>query len=163
MALKRLDQHYRIPTVGTLATRLKGISEMPRIDLDLSDVKDFAPIPDDTYPATINEISEVKQGPKSKYVTATFEINDGEFAGRKLFRNYPISGAGAGFFTEMVNKATGVELSPGELTSYDTDDLIGAHLQIVVKGEEYPEGSGEFRPQVDKILVAVGKKKPAKK
>jgi hypothetical protein len=134
--------------------KLKGISEMPRVDLDLTDVKEFAPIEDGPYPASVAEVSEVKTGPKSKYLTVTFEITDGEFVGRKLFRNYPISGAGAGFFTGMIQKATGVELTPGEMASYDTDDLLGARCTIVVKNEEYPEGSGDFRPQVDKVLSA---------
>jgi len=125
---------------------------MPRLEIDTTEATSFEPIPDDQYEAQVLEVSEVKKGPKAMYVAVTFEITDGEYANRRLWRNYTIEGKGVSFFTELWRKATGEELEIGEAgLSVDTDDLVGKRIVVITEQEEYEE---QVRAQVKKILVA---------
>lgn len=129
---------------------------MPRVNLSVKEAQSFAPIPDGTYPAEVTDFSDVQQGPKSSYITAELTINDGEHSGRKMFTNLPLEGKGAGITANFIAKCTGNEVEVGEDAEdldFDTDDLIGSQVQIVIKNEEYPEGSGDFRPNVKRVLA----------
>jgi hypothetical protein len=126
---------------------------MPRLNLDLSEAVSIEPVPDDEYTCKISAVSEVKSGPNSQYVNVEFTVADGEFTGRKIWRNYPISGKGAGFFIELANKAIDAGLEPGDPVDFDTDDLIGASIGVVTKMREYPEGSGKYSNEVDRLLA----------
>lgn len=125
---------------------------MPRLTLDLTEAQVFEPIPEGLYDATISDVSEPQRGPKSAYVRVEFTISDGPHEGRKIWRNYPIEGRGAGFFIDLANKAVGAELSPGDMVDFDTDDLVGAEVRILVSQTEFPEGSGEFRNEVARLV-----------
>ena len=128
---------------------------MPRLDLDLTEAQKFQPIPDNQYEFEITEIGDVKtsQG-GGKYVNVTFTVTDAEdqtFVGRKVFRNFMLTGKGSGFFVELYEKATGEELEIGGLASVDTDDLIGRKIlgQTKIKEQE----GYEPRAELDKILT----------
>lgn len=129
---------------------------MPRLQVDLSEAQSREALPDDTYRCTVFEISDVKEGPKSAYVSIVFAVAEGEFEGRKIYDNRPIEGAGAGLFAEFYSKVTGeeVDVSDMEELDIDTDDLIGLEIAVVTKQEEYPAGSGEFTSKVKKLLRA---------
>lgn len=124
---------------------------MPRLTLDLNDVKDFAPIEDGTpLPTKIAEIGEAKKASTGGYyVDVTFEVIDGEFLGRKLWKNYMLTGKGAGFTRQLYKAATGTDLEPGSSVDIDTDDLLGAHVTVIVENEDY---NGEPRPRPGKVL-----------
>lgn len=125
---------------------------MPRINLDASDVQSFEQISGGTYEAKIAEVQAVKQGEKAQYVPVVFEITDGEHMGRKLWRNYTIEGPGLGFFIRDVNKILGPgTLEAGEITEFDTDDLLEAPCRIVVEEDEY---NGEPTNNVTRVLTA---------
>ena len=129
---------------------------MPELTLNLSEAESLKPIPDGTYPAIVKGFSDVQAGPKAKYISAILEISEGDFEGRKFYNNLPIEGKGAGIFVDFINKVTGSEydVDDHEALEVDTDDLIGAPCGIVLKQEEYPEGSGDFRSQVKRVLRA---------
>ena len=133
---------------------------MPRLTIDVSEAQSFDPVEDDLYLCEITAISEVKQGQKARYLTAEMTIEHGmqteeAFAGRKLFTNLPIEGAGAGIFTSFWERATGEELDlEDDELDIDTDDLVGEKIAVQTKQEEYPPNSGEFRSQVKKVLSA---------
>ncbi len=132
-----------------------------KLKLNLSEARSFKPVPDDTYPAKISQVKDVQKGPKASYVPIEFEITEGEFAGRKFYQNYMVDGAAAGMFVEFINKVLGTDHDVDELEDLDLDpnDLIGAACAIVLKQEEYPEGSGEMRSQIKKVLSAGAAKK----
>lgn len=129
---------------------------MPRLQVDLSEAQSRQALPDDTYDCKVFEISAPKKGPKSSYVQVIFEVADGEFAGRKIYDNRPVTGEGAGMFAELYSKLTGEEVDVDEMDSLDidTDDLVGLDIGVVTKQEEYPAGSGEYTSKVSKLLRA---------
>jgi hypothetical protein len=124
---------------------------MPKLTIDTTEAKSFEPLPDDQYECQILEVGEVKQGPKAQYVSVTFEVTDGEYSGRRIWRNYTIEGKGVSFFTELWAKATGEALEIGEAgLDVDTDDLVGKPIKVLTEQEEYEE---TIRPQVKKIYA----------
>lgn len=140
----------RCAIVAHLLTEIERKITMPKLTIDATEAKSFEPLPDDQYECTILEVGEVKSGPKARYVPITFEVSDGDYASRRLWRNFVIEGPGAGFFTDLWHKATGEELELGEMNDVDTDDLIGKSVICITKQEEY---EGNVRSQVDKILA----------
>lgn len=129
---------------------------MPTLNLNLSEAQSLKPIPEDTYPAEVVEIGKVEEGPKSNYVPVKVRINAGEHEGRTFFVNLPIDGKGAGIFVDFYNKVCGTDHDVDDLEelAIDTDDMMGQELRIVIKNEEYPEGSGEIRSGVARTLKA---------
>lgn len=131
---------------------------MPELNINLSEAVEFAELEDGTYPCTVTAISEVKQGAKSSYITAEMSVNEGEErAGARCWQNLPVDGKGAGIFINFINAALGTEYAVSDLRdegfSLDTDDLIGCEVNVVIKQHEYPEGSGEMKAQVHKVLA----------
>lgn len=129
---------------------------MPRLKVDTREAMSLKPLPDDTYQCKVLEISDPKKGDKSNYVEVIFEVVDGDHIGAKIFQNMPITGKGAGIFVDFVNKVTGSEYDVDELDDIDvdTDDLIGQEIGVVTVQKEYPEGSGEFRHNVKRLVAA---------
>lgn len=129
---------------------------MPRLNIDLSEAQSQKPIPEDTYLCNVGEISDPQTGPKSTYVMVTYVVAEGEHEGRQLFQNMPITGKGAGIFADFYSKVTGEEIDVDDLDDLDvdTDDLVGQQIGVVAGQKEYPEGSGEFRNEVKKLVAA---------
>ena len=67
-----------------------------------------------------------------------------------------IDGKAAGMFINFINAVTGSDHDVDDLDDLDidTDDLIGGICNIVNKQKEYPEGSGEFKDEVKKVMAA---------
>lgn len=140
---------------------------MPRVQLNVQDAQSMAPVPDGVYPAKVIDFDGPTKGPKSTYLTAVCEISDGDHAGRKLFNNLPLDGKGAGITARFLSKCRPndpeIEVGEGkEDLDFDTDDYLDCEIQIVVKNEEYPEGSGEMQPKISRVL-AVGEDPKAKR
>lgn len=129
---------------------------MPRLSVNLSEAQSREALPEGMYECEVYAISEPKDGPNSRYVEAVFAVNEGEFIGRKFYRNCPITGKGAGIFADFWEKATGEELEIGVDGDFDvdTDDAVGQPVVVVNKPKEYPVGSGEFQNEVTKLLRA---------
>jgi hypothetical protein len=129
---------------------------MPRVSIDLTEAQSRKPIPDGTYSGEIKAFEGPTRGPKSTYLTAIIEIDEGEHKGRKFYHNLPITGAGAGIFADFYSKVTGEEVDVDDLDKMDvdTDDLVGSSVGFTTKQEEYPEGSGEFQSKIVKVLKA---------
>lgn len=128
----------------------------PRLTLDLSEAVSFKPAPDGTYPCEVESISEIQSGPKANYVDVQFSCNDGEQEGHRFFTKLMVNGKAAGMFVNFVNAVSGSDYDVDDLDDLDvdTDDLVGGTCGIVNKQVEYPEGSGEFKDDVKKILPA---------
>jgi len=138
---------------------------MPSLTLNLTEAESLKPIPDGTYPARIQGFGDVTQGPKSKYIPAILEISEGEFEGRKFYNNLPLEGKGAGITIAFINTVTGSDFDVDDLDALDidTDDLIGEECGIILKQEEYPEGSGDMRSQIKRVVPSEAPAKKGKK
>lgn len=129
---------------------------MPRLTLDLSEAVSIKPAEDGTYPCAVKEIGLVQQGAKASFVQVTLVVTDGDEEGHHFFTNLMVNGKAAGMFINFINAVTGSNHEVDDLDDLDidTDDLIGGTCGVVNKQKEYPEGSGEFRDEVKKVLPA---------
>jgi len=127
----------------------------PRLEIDATEVEDFSAIPAGNYPAKVVEIEDIADGPKAQYIPIVFQITDGEFLNRKLWRNYVIEGKGLFGLVDLVNTLLGAgTLEAGSVGELDTDDLLDQPCNILVNEYEYPEDSGEMRNDIKKVLSA---------
>lgn len=126
---------------------------MPQVNLSLTEAESLKPIPEDAYTATVVEVGEVKSGPKAHYVPVKLQISEGEHEGRSFYQNLPIEGKGAGIFISFINTALGLDYDVDDMEelAFDTDELVGAEVNINIKNEEYPEGSGDIRSGIKSV------------
>lgn len=129
---------------------------MPRLTLNLSEAVSLKAAPDGTYICEVEEIGEVTQGAKAAYVPVRLKCTEGDEEGHIFFTNLMIDGKAAGMFINFINAVTGSDHDVDDLDDLDidTDDLIGGICNIVNKQKEYPEGSGEFKDEVKKVMAA---------
>lgn len=126
------------------------------IDLDTTEGKSFETPPAGTYDVMLMDFEADKDsgsivftGDKSKYIRSVFQIINGEYKDQKIWRNYPITGKGTGFFTEFWELATGEKLPVGEedgavMNDLDLSEAIGTQFTAVCTirewdGNEYLE------------------------
>lgn len=128
---------------------------MPKLNLDLREAESRKPLEDDKYRWRVLSISAPKSGPKAKYVEMVAEVSEGEYEGRKVYHNMPISGKGAGIFVDFWNKIMGTEYDVDDLEELDldTDEAVGQEFIGTTKQEEYPEGSGQFNHKLAQIYA----------
>lgn len=134
---------------------------MGRLKVRVNEAQSRKPVPDDTYPATITDLQDEREGPNASYVPVEFTISEGPHAGRKFYSNFMTSGKAAGMFVELINKVLGTSYDVDEMRAsgqeeldVDPNDMIGASVAVVMKQEEYPEGSGEYKSQIKSVLAA---------
>ena len=110
-----------------------------RIQIDTTEAFSFELVEPGPYALKVNAIGDVAEGPNSKYVTVEFEFADPQIAKQagKMWRNYPITGKGAGFFREFWKAATGEDIPLNTQIDVDTDEAIGAMVMGNVTHEEY--------------------------
>lgn len=128
--------------------------------IDMGQAESFDAIPAGTYDASLTDwefvdAADVKSG-KSEYgyVKMEFTIEDGEFEGRKQWRNYSVAPKALGYLKRtLVALGADPEEVSGKL---DTDeimpDLVGNNCRIKVSVGEF---EGEANNSVDRVLAAV--------
>lgn len=125
-----------------------------------SEARDFDPVPSGKYHVKIVEIELKACGPNSKnpgkpmwnVKMAIQEPNP--YAGRNLWSNVMLF-AGAGYSLAQLMKATGYEVSEGQIKVPPADDLIGVDLIVNVvkqvdtyKMEQDPGGDRLYKNEV---------------
>ena len=92
------------------------------------------PLPAGVYLTKITaaEVKESKSS-DSQMIAVTFTVQDGDFANRKLWRNFSLSEKALGFLKELCEKGN-IEFSKEGL---DTEDMLGADLSLQVGQREY--------------------------
>lgn len=118
-----------------------------RVTVDTTEAKSFELAEPGPYEMTVHAIGEPTKGEKSTYVAVEFAFTDPKMdqVCGKVFRNYPITGKGAGFFREFWKATTGVDIPIGTQLDVDLDDAIGRPL-IVDIGHETYEGRSKNVP-----------------
>lgn len=99
----------------------------------------FDPLPAGRYSVTITkcELEPVKSDPSRNKVSIEADVLNDEYVGRKLFWNLPTSAAGAGITKACLEAADVPYDVNGDDMSYDTEDFLGAQLDVEVEIESY--------------------------
>lgn len=88
-------------------------------------------LPEGEYAVRISDVEMKDSKAGNKYLNwsmETFGKDDDRLNGRKIFHTTPIAGKGAGILKAFV-KACGMEAT----NSFDTDELMGRELVVVLK------------------------------
>lgn len=124
---------------------------MPQINIDFTNAPSFELIPEGKYFIEVVEAEPTKSQAGKAMMKLTLEISDGEYAERKLWDNMMLEGDGLGITKRNLQILLG-DVPDGQF-SFDTDDLIGAEAQVLVKHrvwEESKGGDGETRADVSR-------------
>lgn len=102
------------------------------INLDFSNVEDknFDPVPADTYLVKVNNAEETVSQAGNEMINVTFEIAEGEYAGRKIFDNFVLMEKTLWKLKQFL-VAIGIDVS--EAVDLDVEDLIGTACEARVK------------------------------
>lgn len=126
-------------------------SALPTISEDVPEDRPFEAIIKDLTVADNTD----KRG--HEFLKAQLELVDADWKGKIVFDNYiPIPTEeeyAAGGRALEVGVRLGRLFAAAKCDSDDTDDLIGRTVQITVKNEEYPEGSGRKVPRVQDYYI----------
>lgn len=125
--------------------------------IDMGQAEVYEAIPAATYDAALSAWEDVAaedvKGGKGEYgyMKLEFTIEDGEFEGRKQWRNYSYSPKALGYLKKaLINLGADAEDISG---SFDPEevmpDLVGNTCRIVVTEEEY---EGEATNSVKRVL-----------
>lgn len=121
--------------------------------IPMSEATVYAAIEPGTYEAVLDEWEYVEEAASSgnPYVKMTFAISEGEYEGRKLFRNFSAMPDALGYMKRAL-VALGAE-AEAVSQDFDTDDilpdLMGNPCRIVVRKREY---EGEDQNDVSRVL-----------
>lgn len=129
---------------------------MPVLNIDLSAVEEFDPLPVGNYPIVVEkvELRSSKADAESQYLNWSLAITDDEFEGRKLFFMTSLKPK-ALWRLKAVLKALGMVVDTLDLSVDDETNLVlqpeltGLVGLAVVKNEVY---EGRLRDKVDDIL-----------
>ena len=105
----------------------------------------FEPIPDGQYPARIVDCAIDKTKKGDDMLVFTFEVTEGDFAGRKLWDRAVLTENAlwkVKQYAELIGLESGDEI--------DTQDFIGIECLVEVATEEY---NGEPRNQIKNVTA----------
>lgn len=110
---------------------------MPKIAINPTEAQEFEPIENGVYVAKVHTTeTEIKRGPKAEYVPVSFIIAEGRYRGRRLTRNYPISGPGVAFLLQLL-RAIGLYGGGDKPFTLDTKAMHGKTCKIRVFQRDY--------------------------
>ena len=137
---------------------------MPKLPGSLADVSTtFVPMPEGSYSAIIESV-DLGKSSKSKVPMITVEykiIDNEEFKNRKLYDYFTLetkSGepneAGMRSLKKLIIAALGEDRANAD--DFDTDELEGQQVTLVVKQEQYEDEGGDEQVsnRVKKVLAA---------
>lgn len=128
---------------------------MPIINPDTTEAEELGPIEPNTYKAKITEVkSQAAKSSGNPMIVVSLEI---DVAGKPRSRDsyLVITGKGAFGFDQLL-RVTGFseyadKLKAGEKEPFDTDQLVGQELNVVVIPDTY---NGQLRDKVSSFLRA---------
>lgn len=125
---------------------------MRKLTVDTTEAQSFEAVEPGPYPMTVHSISDPQKGPKSTYVEVQFQFDDPGIqkkAGRAR-RNYPITGAGAGFFREFWKATTGEDIPIGTTIDVDLDQALNKPVIAMIENKEY---EGRLQNEVKQVTA----------
>lgn len=124
---------------------------MTRINVHLDDVESgFELFPDGTHLVTIQPSSKLKKSDSGAYIQVIAKCDDGEMEGKMIGWNCSLLPQSLWVLKAML-EALGQEWDED---GFELEDIFEQQLMIDVTSREYPEGSGDYRNQVDRYHAA---------
>ncbi len=121
---------------------------MTKFRVNFSAVEEFTPIPSGVYKLVVTDFEE-REGPSAPYIAFTFEIDEGEYAGRKLWDNISMSPKAAFKVKEFcVAMGENSDNLVGEF-DFDPEAYLGAQCRGLVVQETY---EGKIVNRIDQLL-----------
>jgi len=119
---------------------------MTRINVHLDEIESgFELFPDGTYLVTIQPSSKLKKSESGAYIRVIAKCDEGEMEGKMIGWNCSLLPNALWNLKNML-VAIGQEWDED---GFELEDIFEQQLMIDVSSREYPEGSGEYRNQVD--------------
>lgn len=107
---------------------------------------EFTPVPPGRYQVKIADVElRDTKDKKSQYLSFELEITDGEHKGRKLFTNCSLKERALWNLKRLIEAAN----IPYEDNSFNTEDCLGAVLDVEVEHEQAQDGQGNLRTDGD--------------
>lgn len=122
---------------------------MTKYRVNFSEVEDFEPIPSGVYKLVATDFEE-REGPAAPYIAYTFEVDEGEHSGRKLWTNLSMSPKAA-FKVKEFCIAMGED--PSTLTDdfeFDPEVYLGVQCRALVVQEKF---EGKTNNKIDQFLT----------
>lgn len=128
---------------------------MPLITPDLSQMEDLGNIPAGTYPARIVAVEAKTSDKGNPMIIPSFKVN---VAGKERTRKAYVVVAGPGAYNfDQLLRSVGLDAvadsykTPGPKAPFETEDLVGKTLNVVVEEETY---NGQLRDKVKSFMKA---------
>lgn len=130
---------------------------MPIITPDTSNISEQTPIDAGTYPAKITAVDyKTSKSSGNPMIVPTFEVSvEGKARPRSAY--LVITGEGAYGFDQLLRACGFEEMADkykqkgGEKPDFDTDELIGQELMVVIESDTY---NGQLRDKIKSYLKA---------
>ena len=122
-------------------------------EVDLTNVQSNLAIPDGKYEVVCTEIEQNVSKSGNPMFVWTFQIANGDFAGRELKVFTAITPAAMWKVAETV-QALGVGQT-GEVVKFKRTDVLNKHCGAIIENEEY---NGQTRSQINKVISLKGLK-----
>lgn len=117
---------------------------------DFSEAAESKPVPPGTYSARIKAVEPKESQAGNKYLSWKLELfGSPEVNNRIVFHRTMISGPGAFRLRDLYAAATGKKIADKE--SFDTMDLIGKELKVMLVEQKDQEGNVSQFPEVKAV------------
>lgn len=125
---------------------------MPRVTIDTTEAQSFEAVEPGPYPMTVAtaEVKNSSKGDPMLNIAYTFEDPATAKKAGQVFRNYMLSGKGAGFTREFL-KVFGIDIPVGAQMDFDTDDIVGRHVIVQITNREY---EGRLQNEAQSLVAA---------
>ncbi len=116
---------------------------MVMINVNMDEIKnEFELLPTGIYDLRIMGSPPIKDGAKGPYMALEFTVENGEFAGRKLWDNISFV---AGWKIKAIAESAGLQTAG--VTGFDSDSLADMVVKASVVEDSYKNTAGEIVPK----------------
>ena len=119
---------------------------------DIKENNGFEPLPIGWYQVSVDQADEISTPGKAPYLKVRFEVTEGLFAKRKMFRNFILTEAASPFFKPFACACGYAKDFEGEIQA---NDFIGVQLMVFCNHKKFNEKIQED-PTMFKSLIAAG-------
>tara|TARA_R100001594_G_scaffold43455_1_gene75586 strand:+ start:5011 stop:5481 length:471 start_codon:yes stop_codon:yes gene_type:complete len=104
----------------------------------------FDPLPDGWYSAAVVDEEKRQSAAGNSYLSVTFEVTGPDHAGRKIWSNFNLWHPDEKVLDIAQRQFSDMALACGLSSCKDTTELLGNHLDIMLKTDP---GNGDFGPK----------------